>query len=139
MSRLRFGYLRIHVMLRREGWRVNHKRVHRLYCLAGLELRMRVRRRKHQCLHRGPVPRASRRHERLSMDSVHDQLLDGRRFRILTVLDQVESRSIDCRAELFILWRCRGAAARGMGARPPDPASITVDQWTEFTSKALEQ
>jgi len=49
---------------------------------------MRVRSCKHQCLHRGPVPRASRRHERLSMDFVHNQLLDGRQFRIWTVLDQ---------------------------------------------------
>ena len=88
MSRPRFGYQRIHVMLRREGWAINHKRVHRLYRLDGLQLRMRVRRRKHQALHRGPVPKAKRRMERLSMDFVHDQMLDGRPFRILTVIDQ---------------------------------------------------
>ena len=43
-SRPRVGYLRIHVMLRREGWRINRKRVHRLYRLEGLQLRMRIRR-----------------------------------------------------------------------------------------------
>ena len=38
-SRTRFGYLRLHVLLLREGWKINHKRVYRLYCLEGLELR----------------------------------------------------------------------------------------------------
>jgi hypothetical protein len=52
-SRPRFGYGRIWVLLRREGWIVNRKRVRRLYRLQGLQLRMRVRRRKHCALHRG--------------------------------------------------------------------------------------
>jgi hypothetical protein len=48
-------------MLRREGWAVNKKRVYRWYRLEGLQIRMRVRRRKHMCLHRGPVPQAHAR------------------------------------------------------------------------------
>ena len=67
-ARPRFGYQRITVMLRREGWPVNRKRVRRLYRLQGLQVRMRVRRRKHMCLQRGPVPLATRTHERWSMD-----------------------------------------------------------------------
>ena len=55
-ARPRFGHLRIWVLLRREGWVVNRKRVRRLYRLDGLQLRMRVRRRKHMALHRGPAP-----------------------------------------------------------------------------------
>jgi putative transposase len=54
-ARPRFGYLRIWVLLRREGWLVNRKRVRRIYRLEGLQLRMRVRRRKHMALHRGPA------------------------------------------------------------------------------------
>jgi transposase InsO family protein len=73
-QRPRFGYQRIHVMLRREGWLVNKKRVRRLYRLEGLQLRMRIRRRKHMCLHRGVVPQAQRTHERWSMDFVHDRV-----------------------------------------------------------------
>ena len=80
-------------MLRREGWKVNTKRVHRLYRLEGLQLRMRVRRRKHMCLHRGPVPTATRVQERWSMDFVHDQLINGRPFRMLTVVDQWSRQS----------------------------------------------
>ena len=87
MSRPRFGYLRIHIVLRREGWKVNRKRVHRLYRLEGLQVRMRMRRRKRMSLHRGPAPRPTSLGERWSMDFVHDQLANGRAFRVLTVVD----------------------------------------------------
>jgi putative transposase len=82
-QRPRFGYQRIHVMLRRAGWPINKKRVRRLYRLDGLQLRRQMRRRKHMSLHRGVVPQAQRTHERWSMDFVHDQLFDGRPFRLL--------------------------------------------------------
>jgi putative transposase len=62
-SRPRFGYERIHILLRREGWRVGRNRVHRLYRLEGLQVRMRVRRRKRISLHRGPVPVAAASNE----------------------------------------------------------------------------
>jgi len=86
-ARPRFGYLRIWVLLRREGWLINRKRVRRLYRLDGLQLRMRVRRRKHIALHRGPAPIPTGPTERWSMDSVHDTLAHGRPFLILTVVD----------------------------------------------------
>ena len=87
MSRPRFGYERIHVLLRREGWHVNLKRVHRLYCLEGLQVRMRVRRKKRMSLHRGPAPTPTAPGQRWSMDFVHDQLVNGQPFRVLTVVD----------------------------------------------------
>ena len=59
-ARPRYGYRRLHILLRRDGWAVNMKRVRRLYRLEGLQLRYRVRRRKHASLHRG-VPRAASR------------------------------------------------------------------------------
>jgi putative transposase len=68
MARPRFGYERIWVVLRREGWAINRKRVHRLYRLEGLQVRMRVRRRKHMALHRGPAPVPVGPTERWSMD-----------------------------------------------------------------------
>jgi putative transposase len=70
------------VWLRREGWLVNRKRVRRLYRLEGLQLRMRVRRRKPIALHRGPAPVPVGPMERWRMDFVHDALADGRPFRI---------------------------------------------------------
>ena len=68
--RPRFGFLRIWVLLRRAGWPINKKRVRRLYRLEGLQRRMRVRRRKHIALHRGPAPVPAGPTERWSMDFV---------------------------------------------------------------------
>ena len=138
-ARPRFGYPRIHVMLRREGWLVNKKRVHRLYRLEGLQLRMRVRRRKHMCLHRGPVPVPAAPHERWSMDFVHDQLFDGRRFRILTVVDQLSRECPLLEIDFAMSGRKVAAALEDRPDDTPLPVSITVDHGTEFTSKALEE
>ena len=66
-DRPRFGCERIHVLLKREGWQINIKRVHRLYCLEGLQVRMRRRRKKHLSLHRGMPSPASGPNERWSM------------------------------------------------------------------------
>ena len=93
-DRPRFGCERIHVMLRREGWQINIKRVHRLYCLEGLQVRMRRRRKKHMSLHRGMPPPASGPNERWSMDFVHDQLANGLAFRVLTVVDNWSRESV---------------------------------------------
>lgn len=86
-ARPRFGYRRIHVLLRRDGWGVNLKRVRRPYRLEGLQLRLMVRRRKRANVHRGIPPAASEARERWSMDFFHDSLPDGRPFRVLTVVD----------------------------------------------------
>ena len=85
-QRHRFGYRRLHVLLRREGFGVNLKRIYRLYTQEGLTVRRRKRRRR---VPRG-VPRLgapTRINERWSLDFVLDVLDDGRRFRLLTVVD----------------------------------------------------
>jgi putative transposase len=137
--RPRFGYERIHVMLRREGWPVNKKRVRRLYRLEGLQLRTRMRRRKHMCLHRGVVRQAQRTHERWSMDFVHDQLFDGRPFRMLTVVDQFSRQSPLIEPRFGFSGRDVVAALDRIIDCTGTPLSITVDHGTEFTSKALEE
>jgi len=137
-ARPRFGYLRIWILLRREGWKVNRKRVRRLYRLEGLQLRHRVRRRKHQALHRGPAPLPIAENERWSMDFVHDQLADGRPFRVLTVVDHWSRESPLLEPAFSINGRDVAAAldrALGDGSLPK---SITVDHGTEFQSRALE-
>ena len=86
-SRVRYGYFRIYILLRREGWRVNHKRVHRLYRDEGLNLRLKRPRRHVSAAHRERQPAALQPNERWSMDFVSDALFDGRRLRALTVVD----------------------------------------------------
>jgi len=87
------------VLLRREGWQVNRKRVHRLYKLEGLQLRMRVRRRKRISLHRGAPPAAKGGGQYWAMDFVHDQLANGRKFRVLTVMDKWHRQCVALQAD----------------------------------------
>lgn len=117
---------------------MNRKRVRRLYRLDGLQLRMRVRRRKHRALHCGPAPMPTGPCERWSMDVVHETLADGQPFRILTVVDHWSRSSpvVEARGWMsgeivgWLLDRVLGEAAR--------PRAITVDHGTEFQSRALE-
>src|SRR5215831_7470707 len=93
--RRRFGYRRLHVLLKREGYLVNHKKLFRLY----REERLAVRRRggrKRAIGTRAPMMVPVAANDRWSLDFVSDQLTDGRRFRILTVVD-------DCTRECLAL------------------------------------
>jgi len=137
-ARPRFGYQRIWVLLRREGWLVNRKRVRRLYRLEGLQVRMRVRRRKHMALHRGPAPLAVRPTERWSMDFVHDALADGKPFRVLTVVDQWSRQSPILEVASSMSGLTVSAALDRAIDEDAVPRSITVDHGTEFMSRALE-
>lgn len=87
-SRVRYGYKRIHVLLKREGVHINRKRVHRLYCLEGLQLRAKRPKRNVSAATREP-PKcpATVPNEAWSMDFVADQFVNGRRFRALTIVD----------------------------------------------------
>ena len=138
-ARPRFGYRRVHVMLRREGWQVNMKRVRRLYRLEGLQLRHRLRRRKHASLHRGIPPAASRAHERWSMDFVHDALGDGGAFRVLTVVDQWSRWSPILEVAKSMSGAMVAEALDRAIAEHGKPRTITVDHGTEFTSRALDE
>src|SRR5688500_18938462 len=101
-ARPRFGYVRIWIMLRREGWPDNKKRIHRLYRLEGLQVRLRARRKKRLSLSRGAVAPASDRNQSWSMDFVHDQLVTGRTFRVLTVIDQWSRESVLMEADVAL-------------------------------------
>jgi putative transposase len=137
-ARPRFGFTRIWVLLRREGWLVNKKRVRRLYRLEGLQLRMRVRRRKHIALHRGPAPTPTGPTERWSMDFVHDALADGRPFRVLTVVDHWSRQCPILEAASSMSGRTVGDVLDQALTAGAAPRSITVDHGTEFMSRALE-
>jgi putative transposase len=85
-ERRRFGYRRLHVLLKREGYLINHKKLFRLYREGKLAVRRRGGR-KRAIGTRAPMMVPMAPNERWSLDFVSDQLTDGRRFRVLTVLD----------------------------------------------------
>ncbi len=86
-ARVRYGYRRLHVLLRREGWPVNAKRIHRLYREEGLSIRPRTPRRRRSCRYRSERSLAAGPNDCWAMDFVSDALFDGRPFRILAVID----------------------------------------------------
>lgn len=86
-TRVRYGYKRIHVLLSREGWQVNHKKVYRIYCESGLNLRRKRPRRRVSAAFREKRPEVYNMDETWSMDFMADSLFNGKRIRALTVLD----------------------------------------------------
>lgn len=134
--RPRWGYERLHVLLRREGFHVNHKLVLRLYREEDLAVRRRTKRR--VAVPRVPLPAPSSLNERWSMDFVSDELADGRGFRCLTVVDDFtrESLAIEVAHSLPALRVIqvleRLQRARGL------PRSIVCDNGPEFAGKALD-
>lgn len=135
-ERRRFGYRRLHVLLRREGHAVNKKRVQRLYREERLMVRQRGGR-KRALGTRRPIETPAAANQRWSLDFVADQFTDGRRFRILEVYD-------DCTRECLALVADTSIGGRRV-ARELDaiigwrgkPATIVSDNGTELTSNAI--
>jgi putative transposase len=137
--RVRYGYKRIHVLLKREGWLVNHKRVYRLYCQEGLNLRARRPKRRVSAAHRvGRVP-VQAVNESWSMDFVTDSLFNGSRFRALTLVDNF---SRECLA-IEVGQHQRGVdvvdVLKRMAMDHGLPRSIRLDNGPEFISKELDK
>ena len=86
-TRVRYGYRRVHVLLRREGWMVNHKKTYKLYKELGLQLRAKVPKRRVKAKLRVGRQAASRSNDVWAMDFLHDQLATGQKIRVLTVVD----------------------------------------------------
>jgi putative transposase len=136
--RVSYGYRRLHVLLRREGWPINHKRVYRLYTEEGLGLKRKRPKRRRAAVSRRNQTVATCPNERWAMDFMHDDLADGRKIRVLTVID-VFTR--ECLA-LQVGRRFRGqdvaAVLSDLVARIGKPRTIQCDQGTEFTSLAMD-
>ena len=93
-ARVRYGYRKIRVLLKREGWKVGKKLVYRLYREEGLTLRYKPRRRRCAAANRRERGQATAPNQVWSLDFVADQLADGRRFRALTVVDVFTRESL---------------------------------------------
>ena len=137
-TRVRYGYRRVHVLLRREGWPVNAKRIYRLYKELGLQIRNKTPKRRVKAKLREDRTEAVHSNDVWAMDFVHDQLATGRKIRILTVVDTFSRFSpvvdprFSYRGEDVVVTLEH--ACRSVGY----PKTIRVDQGSEFISRDLD-
>jgi len=137
-ERRRFGYRRLHILVEREGFGVNHKRVHRLYREAGLAVRRR-RKRERVAVERRPLQIPSGPNHTWSMDFVFDALANGKPIKCLNVVD-------DCTKEAVVIEAARRINGQGVADLLEAacrfrgyPACIRTDQGPEFTGRSLDQ
>ena len=138
VARPRYGYRRLHVLLRREGWMVNPKRVLRLYREEGLTLRIPRKKRKYASWVRVPLPRPLGPNEQWALDFVTDARADGRRFRVLTVLDVFSRQCLALDAAThFPAARVTLVLDRIIGQRS-QPSVMTLDNGPEFAGRHFD-
>lgn len=135
-ERRRFGYRRLHVLLRREGMAVNHKRVFRVYREEKLGVRRRKGRKRALGI-RTPMTAAFAPNARWSLDFIHDQMTDGRRFRILGIVDDCTRECLGLIADTSISGRRVARELDRIMAWRSKPASIVSDNGTELTSNTI--
>jgi len=136
-QRRRFGAPRLHVLLRREGWRVNHTRTERLYREEGLALR-RKRHRKRAAGVRVTLPPPTRPNERWAMDFLQDRRADGRRFRVLTMVDAYSRESPAIMADTSLPGATVVEVLERLAETRRLPQGITIDNGPEFAGSALD-
>lgn len=140
-ARVRYGYRRIHVLLKREGWDVNPKRVCRLYRLEGLSLRAKGPKRRRRSFAQRVRLAPTAPNQVWSMDFMHDRLRgeQSRKFRLLTIVDIFTRECLALevapgfQAQHVVHVLTRIVSQRGK------PSAIRCDQGTEFTAEALDQ
>ena len=133
----RFGYLRLHQLLRQEGWAINHKRVYRLYKL--LKLKIKLKRGRKRGLHqRAALPPATSRHQVWALDFVHDRLVDGRQVRILGVIDHYSRECLSLCVDTSLSGLRVVRELNSLVSVYGKPSHIVSDNGSEFTSHAIQ-
>jgi len=136
-ARPRFGYRRLHALLRREGIVVNHKRIERLYRLEGLAIRRRGRKR--VAVRRGRPPGPSRPNEQWALDFLSDALASGRRIRLLTVIDTFAREALAIEVDTSLPGTRVAQVLERVAAIRGCPATIVLDNGPELTGRVLDQ
>jgi putative transposase len=137
-SRVHYGYERLYVLLRREGWMVNKKLVYRLYCEEGLGIRRRKPRRRRSVQVRVARPPTVRVNESWSMDFMSDRLHSGERFRLLTLVDNFSRESLAIEVGRRLTGDDVVKVLERIAAARDKPKSIRVDNGPEFISMSLD-
>ncbi|TFZ57400.1 IS3 family transposase [Methylorubrum sp. Q1] len=135
-QRRRFGYRRLHILLRRDGIMINRKKTQRLYREEGLTVRRRKGRRRAVGA-RAPAPVLALPNQRWSLDFVHDQLVTGRRFRVLNIVDDVTRECLRAVVDTSISGRRVVRELTDLIAERGRPKMIVSDNGTELTSNAV--
>ena len=129
----RFGYRRLHVLLRRSGEDVNHKRVHRVYLEAGLSIRR--KKRKH-CVRTGqPLRACTAANQEWALDFVHDAVESGRAIRVLSVVDAYTRECLALEVDTSFASRRVTRVLEGIVAERGTPQAIRCDNGPELTSR----
>ena len=143
--RPRFGYRRLWALLRREPgeqgrpkWRVNRKRVYRIYREEGFAVRRRKRRSRAGVV-RVPLPAPSRPNEGWSMDFIHDALAGGRKFRVLTIENQFAREALATEVDHSLPGRRVVAVLERLRQQGRKPEWIVCDNEGPFAGSALDQ
>ncbi len=136
-ARRRFGYRRLQVLLQREGWQVNHKRVYRLYVEEKLALR-RKRGRKRSTV-RQPLPEAVAADQVWSVDFMTDALSSGRRFRTLNIVDDYTRECLAIEVDTSLGGMRVVRVLEELKQRRGLPRQIRSDNGPEFVSRAVDQ
>ncbi len=137
-ARPRFGYRRLHVLLCREGWKVNHKRILRLYRAEGLTLRIPRKKRKFASCIRVPLEPPLAADERWTLDFVADARSDGRGFRVLTVIDIFSRECLALEAATTFPSALVTLVLDRLIAQRRAPRVLQIDNGTEFTCRHFD-
>jgi len=137
-KRKRFGCPRLHVMLKRAGFKINHKRTERIYKEEGLSLRVK-RRKKMAATLRTEVPRPTHPNHIWSMDFLRDGLSDGRKLKVLPIIDEYTKKSFRIEADTSINGARVVRILNGIALEEDLPEIIIMDNGPEFISKAVDE
>lgn len=139
-TRVRYGIERIVVLLKREGWRDNQKRIYRIYKEEGLNLRVKRPRRCRAAAHRSEKPTFSNLHDCWSMDFVADALFDGRKIRCLTIVDNYSSKCMAIEVGQGLKGNYVVSVLEELRLfHQAVPRKIQVDNGSEFISKEVDR
>jgi len=133
----RFGYKRLHVLLRREGFMINHKRTYRIYKEAGLALRK--RKKKCPTEKRGKPDAVITPNTRWSLDFVSDIITNGQRIRVLTVIDEATRECLALEADTSLSGKRVAAVLNRIALFRGFPKEILTDNGPEFTSMTISE
>lgn len=148
-SRVRYGYRRLHVLLLREGYRLNHKRTYRLYREEGLSIRSKIPKRKRAWRYRSGRPEIAGVNQYWAMGFMSDALFDGRPFRLLTIVDchtreslaivpRTNFRAFQVVDVLELLVTERGKPQTVRCDNGPEFAGRMLDQWAHLSGVEID-